>query len=574
MTVGGLTRAFVALFTSSVLVFGMNPGVANSAAFDPDRISKNRGDVTLQIGELGTARNHSVLQIQPPAPDENLQRAEWRWCQSLEDPTCDFSDPSLDIIGTMILPYCESAAAENCVESLRITNGSTSAVADFVRDAEAGIKWPAEPSRNFFEAGSPLLFSVPGIPNGGNTNQYAVIATAATKFDHPTQKFFTRNLSVAVVPYSEERDPDYKVETIGSGANNSCVFVEEGVCGVREDFSAGAVVSVSVRAPAEISGWFMGRIKDPTVEIESLSRTNNRISVSAQYATVTRFALSRSPESLTLNDRKAMGNSGSSGSYNGTTIGTAANDQSAFGVLKYFRDEVRDTAAGVNTLWNIGTIQAPPSGCLADKSKVLGVVATNAMVYDGGTPRYENGYLNYKVGGLHFMPNGKDLVIGTYDLVMRSETARCLYGFSKAPISATVAVVGNSGEEKVATTVVSEKDGWLKLAAYGFTFSEKEVRVTLSQPQKLTLARFPAKSAKLGSQQKAQLKNFADGSKGLTTVTCSANYFLSQSKKLAETRAQATCAEVRKQLSNVKILVKSQRIFTRALDGVVSLTSK
>ena len=102
------------------------------------------------------------------------------------------------------------------------------------------------------------------------------------------------------------------------------------------------------------------------------------------------------------------------------------------------------------------------------------------MGYDTGSPSFENGFLNYKVGGLHFMPDGKTEVQGTYDLVMRSETARCLYGFTKAPISATVSVVGGENSS-VATTVVSESNGWLKMAAYGFTFSEKTVRVKMTQ---------------------------------------------------------------------------------------------
>ena len=65
---------------------------------------------------------------------------------------------------------------------------------------------------------------------------------------------------------------------------------------------------------------------------------------------------------------------------------------------------------------------------------------------------------------------------------MRSDTARCLYGFSKAPISAKVSVTSASGENKTAITVVKEtKDGWLKLAAYGFTFSSPTISVKLTQ---------------------------------------------------------------------------------------------
>jgi hypothetical protein len=78
------------------------------------------------------------------------------------------------------------------------------------------------------------------------------------------------------------------------------------------------------------------------------------------------------------------------------------------------------------------------------------------------------------------MPDGKTPIQGSYDLVIRSETARCLYRFSNAPLSATISVTGGA-ERNVATTVVSEKNGWLKLAAYGFTFSDKTIKVKITK---------------------------------------------------------------------------------------------
>jgi hypothetical protein len=107
------------------------------------------------------------------------------------------------------------------------------------------------------------------------------------------------------------------------------------------------------------------------------------------------------------------------------------------------------------------------------------------MVYDGGVPQFSGGFLNYKVAGLHYAPDGEDLNLGAYDLVMRSETARCLYGFGKAPLSATVSVVNEKGTKSIATTMVKEtKDGWLKLAAYGFTFSKKTIKVKITKKKK------------------------------------------------------------------------------------------
>lgn len=137
-------------------------------------------------------------------------------------------------------------------------------------------------------------------------------------------------------------------------------------------------------------------------------------------------------------------------------------------------------------MWTAETLVGQGNRCLSDTSKVLGIVTTNAMVYQGQAPEFQSGALIYKVGGLHYLPDGKSEAEGTYDLVMRSETARCLYGFSKAPVSAEVAVISASGEAKVATTVVSEKGGWLRMAAYGFTFSAPTISVKLSQVAPVT----------------------------------------------------------------------------------------
>ena len=108
------------------------------------------------------------------------------------------------------------------------------------------------------------------------------------------------------------------------------------------------------------------------------------------------------------------------------------------------------------------------------------------MGYDGNPPKFVDGFLNYRVSGFHFGPDGKTPNLGTYDLVLRSDAARCLYGFSNAPVSATVSIAGADGAQNVATTVVTEKDGWLKMKAAGFTFSEKQIKVKITQERVAT----------------------------------------------------------------------------------------
>jgi hypothetical protein len=71
---------------------------------------------------------------------------------------------------------------------------------------------------------------------------------------------------------------------------------------------------------------------------------------------------------------------------------------------------------------------------------------------------------------------------------MSSSVARCIYKFTSAPISATVSITSENGEANTATTLISEKNGWLKLGAYGFTFSSPTVKVKLTQEKAVPIA--------------------------------------------------------------------------------------
>ena len=131
------------------------------------------------------------------------------------------------------------------------------------------------------------------------------------------------------------------------------------------------------------------------------------------------------------------------------------------------------------------------SKCFQDKSKLLGIVTTNALIYENGAPEFKDGTLNYKVAGLHHQADGVTLTRGTYDLAIRSETARCVYGFSDAPFQASISVIGADGQEQtIATESIREdaKREWLFLSAQNFTFSSPTIKVKLTQEKKLTQA--------------------------------------------------------------------------------------
>ncbi|MFZ9442192.1 MAG: hypothetical protein ACO26Z_05770, partial [Candidatus Nanopelagicaceae bacterium] len=74
---------------------------------------------------------------------------------------------------------------------------------------------------------------------------------------------------------------------------------------------------------------------------------------------------------------------------------------------------------------------------------------------------------------------------------IRSETARCVYGFTDAPFQASISVIGSDGQEQtIATESIREdaKREWLFLSAQNFTFSSPVIKVKLTQEKKITPA--------------------------------------------------------------------------------------
>jgi hypothetical protein len=275
--------------------------------------------------------------------------------------------------------------------------------------------------------------------------------------------------------------------------NDQCVATDKGWCAYRSDFAPGTRVELELKLSNRVTGWLHGRLKNPEIAISNIDSQYNRVSIAADpveipmmYANVEAKSMDEATLTKVTSPPFSLGGLHKTGEF---WYKMRGDDERAQTLIKKFASAVSDTAAETYTSWQVKSIATytNPSQCIVDTTRLVGLVTTNAMSYSPGTPSWDGKSLSYKVAGLHFLPDGKTAVEGTYELAIRSDAARCLYGFSNAPVSATVSVVGEGGENKVATTVVSEKDGWLKLAAYGFTFSSPTISVKLSQ------AKAPAK---------------------------------------------------------------------------------
>jgi len=151
-------------------------------------------------------------------------------------------------------------------------------------------------------------------------------------------------------------------------------------------------------------------------------------------------------------------------------------------------------------------------------SSLIGLVTTNSLTYASGPPKYSDGFLNYKVAGLHENPDGS-VFQGSYDLVMSSKIARCIYGFEGAgPLYATVSVINADGGESIlATESVKEEGGWLRLKARGFTFSSPTLKIKLTQNSPAAPTQ-PAKNESASSTTESKASAAAPAKK--ISITC------------------------------------------------------
>jgi hypothetical protein len=364
-----------------------------------------------------------------------------------------------------------------------------------------GRYYEGDADQNLIGGAGVSLWEVDSFTHSGGSSNYSVIVKLNQQFDEKLGKFTANSITANVMPYSIRAGgtpPDHKEQASPDGIvrvytnhDNSCAWTGNGYCGQAEDFVGDVRVELEIRLPKSITGWFRGRLKGPDANIQQFSATNSTYIISGEPVVVPRVAAYVTADNISEETKTAlqkMGGKNPGGPlFEGNAIRDAFSNQgpTVFKLIDGVRNATKDTAAGISTLWNFSTIENSGNNkCLNDNARVLGIVTTNATAYEGTPPKFTNGQLTYQVSGVHYEPDGLSANLGTYDLIMRSEVARCLYGFSNAPVSATIAVQNEAGSVNVATKVVNEKDGWLKLAAYGFTFSTPKISIKLTQAKK------------------------------------------------------------------------------------------
>lgn len=372
---------------------------------------------------------------------------------------------------------------------------------------------PAVPSMALSAAnGFGGLWKIPGAVNGGGEENYFV-SLRIDSFDQKVagvpmsqSKIYYGNFMAGITPVKAVAGNYVPMKTrpnwgptdapLNSGPSYTpegerCTVVDTDVCQLPQDFPAGYRFGMSVQLAQKVSGWFHGRIALPQIAIAEQG-AGQVISIEAEPVKVSTLDFTIPNAQIPDSVRKVIFADvdwGVKGNVNGSTVQTMLNGLSNPQTMQIMNDmlpTIGDKATKTNQYWSyraLNTWQNPEiKRCTTSTDELGGVVTTNALTYGDGPPTFnkETGSLQYKVASPHYEADGTE-ASGTYDLAIKSEVARCIYGFSKAPIQAEISITSSAGEKKVATTLVNERNGWLYLSAKGFSFSAPIINVKLTQ---------------------------------------------------------------------------------------------
>jgi hypothetical protein len=317
-----------------------------------------------------------------------------------------------------------------------------------------------------------------------------------------SSKFQPSYFASAIAPVNEVKGnfgPTYNQQSFaghagggsGFGSGNPstdawerCVVTDIGVCYNSGSFPSGYRFGISVKLSAKLAGWFHGRMSEPKIT-SSLSEAGQTINIEALPITVP--TLWEKVATADISDElRTLLYSGQSFSNGQSYYMPGSYGDQAFEMASPWIKMLKDKASTSNTYWSVRTLTGSEDGevsrCTKSSSELAGVVTTNSLVYSAGPPAFNkvDETLDYKLLSPHYSANG-DVAKGSYDLLLRADVARCIYGFSKAPISASISIVSADGTAQVSTTILNEKNGWLTLSAKNFTFSTPVVRIKLTQ---------------------------------------------------------------------------------------------
>ena len=433
-------------------------------------------------------------------------------CSTVDDPLCT---EAIRVMIIQHLPACVEDSTYACVSEVwaidatgKKTIGTYSVS---LPNKSAYDRGPIEAMELPAVRGIGALWNIPGVMNSGGEDNYFVSVKNNIWLDKATgtplrnvKANYYGNISAAISPVqkvagdyrankaTDKRDGGVAWGSMGvsqTPAKERCVVTDTGICQVTRDFPAGYRFGLTIKIGSKLSGWFHGRIALPNISTKpwkdgvELTVEAEPVKISTLNFTVPNAQIPEAVRKIIFTDKEFGVSGGPDGSIQ--TMG-GLSEPDTMELMNAFLPAIGDKATRTTGYWSYSALNAwnQPAiqKCSDGTGDLAGVVTTNALTYSAGPPTFnkDTGSLEYKVASPHFEASGAE-ASGSYDLVLKSDVARCIYGFSKAPIKAEISITSQDGAKKVATTIVNESNGWLNLSARGFTFSSPTIQVKLSQ---------------------------------------------------------------------------------------------
>lgn len=448
--------------------------------------------------------------------DKDTMYKEWRkgiWnfqpdtfvsCKSVSDPKCA-STQVFESDG--ILAPCTTPTDDYCIESIYArTEDGKKIAGTFVKQfpESAPLDFTGDPALGIGNGKTPSVWSIPGVNNSAGKDTYMPMIKARYDWDKTTgaTKFKITQITAALFAVDVKAQAglslSYRGNEQGLDAikHQGCVVNTETECAFRVSFPANTRMGATLRFGQPPQYWFYGRLFKPEVLITPRTGTAITLDIEANPVTVPIFAGRKKYAELPAGLQDFYKN----GSYNQTGssgMNGGGPDPSNWNLVHWPRSEemdvfkqwlpvLNDRAVAMTTEWFFRSAPGDSMGnmaqCFAKDNQVNGLVTSNATVYTPGPPSYnqKEGTLDYTVAAPHFTA-ANNVMRGTYDLQMRADVARCIYGYSSAPISAEIQVTSVDGTSQVATKNVTERNGWLLIGAYNFEFSSPTLKVKITQ---------------------------------------------------------------------------------------------
>jgi len=419
-----------------------------------------------------------------------------------------------------VLPVCDASNSIDCFKDFIVKDANGKSL-DYTVEGQFPLGNPqyfkGNAAMKVPNGGGLTLIHIPGAPHKGGDTYLIKIEMNALK-NQGQAEFTTRSftMSISAVKIIEGkysfRGPspylinyaNWNVETGWSSLQvpGYCAATSNTQCALRYSLPTGVRFGLTVNLTTKLTGWLHGRVRAPEVEVSTNSFGGSTVKVLAESIKIPVNAVWVNNDTAPQSIKDYYANKSN---YGARIFGLQSDELKPLNEIVLLRDgnmghsaetlkeylawlpALGDKAQAMPTAWTIATmsnyqVADQVQQCLNQTDSLAGIVTTNAAEYFDGPPVFdkESGSLDYKVAATHYEPDGTTVFKGSYDLVMSSKVARCIYGFTQAPISASVSITSDAGVVSAATVVVNERNDWLSLGAYNFSYSSPTIRVVLS----------------------------------------------------------------------------------------------